>query len=45
MKLLRVGERGSERPAVLDGGGIVSDLRKHQRKGSAHDGQWSRGGA
>jgi hypothetical protein len=22
MKLLRVGERGSERPAVLDGGGV-----------------------
>jgi hypothetical protein len=26
MKLLRVGERGSERPAVLDGGGVARDL-------------------
>src|SRR5215469_4484227 len=26
MKLLRVGERGSERPAVLDGDGVARDL-------------------
>jgi ureidoglycolate lyase len=26
MKLLRVGERGAERPALLDGGGVLRDL-------------------
>lgn len=29
MKLLRYGTRGRERPAMLDGGGVLRDLSQH----------------